>query len=598
MANRICPVIINCPCDDKGLQNTNSEDPDPLIFTGIGYTPAMTYRPQTLGQIDSSAIAQDCYGTAFSVASQEIADLIAEANAIACVNNGEGAGGAPLDPTPTGTTPTVPIPPGVPTPPPTKGRNILKGGGGGGGGGGEPRTSPFNPGSRPTSILPLHHWSCPQDTLVPEENVYTLLTSRAGVQYDFRISKGALPDGITLGTISLNSAALGGSAQFADPGLYSFTVQATFAGTQPGTTFVAGSVDDTYEVYGLTNNGSVPIIPRNVQFSYQLTAYGQAPLSWYIVEDDFPPGITMDASGLISGKVTDAECGKSYFPIVGYTDAKGRGCASEVPIVIEGMVFTNGDIPPIAQCASMTPFQFTTNPSGAVFTLIDGPDCLVVSSDGWLSGKMVEPVGIVYVHAEMPDNPACSADASFELTVTGVVDTNCASTIGELVWLGNVHGPGKIFSSGPGFVKMTISSIQCDGDCCYAGNDSGTVLCYLNNPCGAPYDIDVEVIASVSAGRCVTKDHMNVDGSGHVQVSSDQFSNSDFVNLNGNYIGGGASTHYVRTVASNPPHGFGTFPTTAACGLSFLSFHMDCQGPAGCAVEIRIAPITPPGLCP
>lgn len=602
MAKRICPVVINCPCDDTGLQNTNSEDPDPLIFTGIGYTPAMTYRPQTLGQIDSSAIAQDCYGTAFSVASQLIADLIAEANAIACVTNGDGAGGAPLDPNPTGTTPTVPIPPGVPTPPPTKGRNILKGGGGGGGGGGEPRTSPFNPGSRPTSILPLHHWSCPQDELVPEENVYTLTTSRAGVQYDFKISKGHLPTGITIETISLNSAALKGNALGANPGLYTFTVQATFAGTQPGTTFVAGSVDDTYEVYGLTNNGSVPIIPRNVQFSYQLTAYGQSPLSWYVVLDDFPPGFTMDANGLITGKATNAECGKEYFPIVGYTDAKGRGCVSEVPLIVEGLKFLNDPPEPADLCQDYIDpvtgidFQFLTDPPNATFTG-DVPKCLTLSANGILHGKIKETDQVIFdITAKVSDE--CTNSKRWIIPVLDPSgDYSCATAIADLVWIKQLT-PSNAFAVVNivgGKISVTMSNFCPPGDNCPDCSPARfTARAFICNPCGGNYTPTFQGSSSCGAGVCTSPSKSSY-GSCSVTVLN---YGSTIINNTAN-----ASISHAPVGNTQVYNLTNLFPIAnlTTCGVAaFIDIDMQISagGPASVTLDLILLPDYPTNMCP
>lgn len=92
--NRLCPVSIpteRCPGSDSPILNFSSELPDQLYFVGVGYTPYDPYAsPPLVGGTYTSA---DCYGVEFSVASQEIADLLAQANATICQGQNGGGGG-------------------------------------------------------------------------------------------------------------------------------------------------------------------------------------------------------------------------------------------------------------------------------------------------------------------------------------------------------------------------------------------------------------------------------------------------------------------------------------------------------------------------
>lgn len=78
-----CPVTIDCPGSDFPLENYSSEAPDHLYFAGPGYTPFNPYQPPPIGDPELFT-AHDCDGVAFSVLSQEIADLIAAINAQHC----------------------------------------------------------------------------------------------------------------------------------------------------------------------------------------------------------------------------------------------------------------------------------------------------------------------------------------------------------------------------------------------------------------------------------------------------------------------------------------------------------------------------------
>ena len=104
---RLCPVSIpteRCPGSDSPILNFSSELPDQLYFIGVGYTPYDPYAPNPIG--GGMYTAADCYGVEFSVASQEIADLLAQANATIC----QGQPSVPEAPV----APVVSVPP-VPT---------------------------------------------------------------------------------------------------------------------------------------------------------------------------------------------------------------------------------------------------------------------------------------------------------------------------------------------------------------------------------------------------------------------------------------------------------------------------------------------------
>src|ERR1035437_110464 len=99
--NRLCPVSIpteRCPGSDSPILNFSSELPDQLYFVGVGYTPYDPYASPPLA--GGTYTAANCYGVEFSVASQEIADLLAQANATICQGQngggGGGGGGAPV----------------------------------------------------------------------------------------------------------------------------------------------------------------------------------------------------------------------------------------------------------------------------------------------------------------------------------------------------------------------------------------------------------------------------------------------------------------------------------------------------------------------
>jgi hypothetical protein len=84
---RICGVgilVTDCPGSDSPILNFSSESPDRLFFFGTGYTPFNAWSPPRLGE---QYTAPNCLGVEFSVASQEIANLIARLNPVICLGN-------------------------------------------------------------------------------------------------------------------------------------------------------------------------------------------------------------------------------------------------------------------------------------------------------------------------------------------------------------------------------------------------------------------------------------------------------------------------------------------------------------------------------
>lgn len=466
---RACPTVVPCTGEDSPILNLSSEAPDPLIFTGIGYTPAVTYRPPVLGDVPGMAVAQDCYGTAFSVDSQEIADLLAQINAIACQDQARGAGGSPVDPTP--------IPGG--TPGTTPGRPTGKGGGGGGGGGGAENQRPTEGGGGGTirQLRPNNAWSCLNAEADPWSTLYTLEGARPGVNYQFSVTSGSLPPGITLQQVGLSSAHLVGTGTTA--GFYSFTIQAA----PQGTSIISAQTADTYAVFGITNP-NLPEAAIGVGYSYQLeTDGGTAPVT-FSAGAGFPTWATMSSSGLISGTPDDEACGREYsFPVT-ITDAEGGECTENLTLNVAGLQIL-GDPPPGTVCNVYGPFQFTTVPNGAVFSG-SVPAGLTLDPDGTVHGTLCEQNGRFNIHAEMFDNPDCSGDRDFRINSTPPV--GCPNHPNDLAWTLVPVAPwgAGIFNGSGGSV-----SASCTGFWDISGGG-----------CGAPTASQQKVVATAQMQNC------------------------------------------------------------------------------------------------
>ena len=83
--NRPCQIAlpqVACPGSDSPLLNYSAEASDQLYFYGTMYSPFPPWNPAVIG--GGTFVASDCSGTTFSVASQEVADLLALANSETC----------------------------------------------------------------------------------------------------------------------------------------------------------------------------------------------------------------------------------------------------------------------------------------------------------------------------------------------------------------------------------------------------------------------------------------------------------------------------------------------------------------------------------
>lgn len=584
--NRLCPTYINCICDDSGVLNTSSEAPDPLIFTGIGYTPNYVDRPPVLGPIESLAVAQDCYGVSFSVQSQEIADLLAEINAQFCVTSGGGAGGTPLTPgiAPSRTTPGN--------------RLSIRGGGGGGGGGGESQTPVAPIGGTAPTMKPLHAWCCPEDELVAVENSYTVPNSRAGVDYVFSIASGSLPDGITLKKVSMNTAGLDGMPDADVIGKFNFVVQAEIPATENTPRFIVGTVSDTFEVLGFTNGDVIPEIPRGAPFSFQLTAYGTAPLTFTALDDQWPNGISLGADGEISGTATNADCGKIFQPIVAFADASGRGCQAQIELDVQGLIFLNR--PPNGTLCAVykdpstgLDFQFLTDPPATEFSGTVPCGLTLDSVTGVVSGTLKGENGLFNVSAKADSvtyGEECHGELLYGIEITNPDD--CANQIKDLNWAATIASGivGHNMDGGSG--SINLSSVGYILPACSNGTTSTIQVRSgkLKN-CGAAYSGTINISWDPVPYAC-TQVPPYGSGTYHNYGSISVISGAgNFTNWSINWIpsvGISAGTHSI-------PYNLGA--SVPCPGSYFAAISVSLTGGGSLTVSVDIVPDSNPADC-
>jgi hypothetical protein len=374
--------------------NISSEAPDPLLFAGIGWDPYNPFAIPPLG--GGQYISNDCFNITYSAISQALADLLAANNAALCMPGPPGVPNPPLPPWPplpafpdfnwtppvfvppdlnyqqfanerqeatascpngaiftyaveAGTLLSSPIPPElgpimvqllnaqamafalqqvwamrvcievplnnrvlptIPTTPPL------------------PPSPPGSPPSGPNgpSLAANPAWCCFGEALDPIENTYSL--GHGSAAFTFSVGSGMLAPGTSLVQINPRTAEITGTPSA--PGVYIYTIIAV----QNGNPTVSVKVTDTLKVFGLMTS-SLPNGAVGTPYSEQLaTAGGTAPVTFALV-GTLPDGLTLSATGLISG--TPTTDGTSSFTVQ-FTDSEGGTCQEDLSITVATIV--------------------------------------------------------------------------------------------------------------------------------------------------------------------------------------------------------------------------------------------------------------------
>jgi len=430
---RLCPITITpCPGTEEAVLNLSSEAPDPMIFTGIGFTNYNPYQPPALGT-NGQFIQQGCYGLATSALSQIDADALAAYDAAVCQRAQSGlpgivAGGTSV---PGGAGSTAAGAGGGPS-------HVGSRGGGGGGGSGryEPTAPPSGGGQAQYSIAPLYPFMCAgvAPTNVP---TYKVVGANAALyQWTFT---GNPPPSLSLVPSGNNSAQLSGIPS--SPGNFTYTVTATMS---VGGVPVTVSTQDTVQILGITNALN-ETHTYDDQISYQYNAAGgQSPYAYALAQGEvLPNGLSLSASGLLSGQLK-SECGDFKFKVQ-VTDAKGRSCQSQSDIKV-----TVGDITILdgKQCQTYVGDNLNDYlgnlPIATSWASSNIPDCLILSASGQITGIPIKSGNQTFqATATFPDHTQCV----FNVHINVVADGNpVATNIDDLVWTGDAFGTGSTIS--------------------------------------------------------------------------------------------------------------------------------------------------------
>lgn len=268
--------------------------------------------------------------------------------------------------------------------------------------------------------------SCPVITLTPatltnaiKGTAYSATFNAAGGNspYTWSISSGALPSGLSLSS----SGVLSGSVTAA-PGTYSFTVRVLDASNCSATQAMTLAVVCPVLTMSPTTLSSVA---QNSVFSQQFTASGgTAPYTYSRPSGTFPGGISLSASGLLSGTVTGAP--GNYTFVIRATDANGCVIDNSInwTITCPTLTLTPSSIPAATQYTAYAAQTLAASNGSAPYawsftgTL---PTGMILSSGGILSGTPSSAPGTYNVTITATDTNGCSQAGVYSIVV------NCPS---------------------------------------------------------------------------------------------------------------------------------------------------------------------------
>ena len=534
--NRPCPITITqCPGGDNPTLNTSSEAPDPLIFTGIGFTQYNPYSPPPL-DTNGQNIQQSCYGTATSEVSQSLADLIAAAASEACAsglggivggtaggvgstNSGAGGGAA----------------------------GVGAGGGGGGGGAGAGGSKSGIPPTGQDSIKPLNPFLCIEVTpTTPATYVVTGPDSRA----DWTFS-GAPPAGMAFSKVRNNACQLTGTPTTA--GTFPFVLTATL--TQNSALTI--QCNDTLNVIGISDfpiqpdsnshtgySVTLPPASANVPFSDELSATGGRGAITFTADPDYPPPywVTIASDGTISGTPPSSAAGTANYFDVDMKDSGGHICIQTVNLPVKCSVFCSSGqtpCPPNGTVCQPYTCEFSCSVSGATFSGTV-PDGLSISSSGFVTGCPLTPgPGNFDITATLPNGQTCQG--SFSCTMAAIPGDSVAKSPASMLWTtsgATIQGSGFVSSSlngAGGSVTFICNGNQLPGNALgsVAQSWSSAINSCLGSLCPAQtYDVSVKYSWSPSSnspnpnGSAISQLNWNFAGaSGDATQTSYLFTN-------------------------------------------------------------------------
>jgi hypothetical protein len=256
------------------------------------------------------------------------------------------------------------------------------------------------------------------------------LTATGSTPITYAVQSGTIPAGLTLSS----SGVISGTPTTA--AAYSFTVRATNSGGIDDQLFT-GSVSPAV-VAPTIQTAAIDFMRASTPFSQQMLATGDQPITWSVFSGTLPTGVTLSATGVLSGTPTTTT---SYSFTIRATNSAG---SNDKAFTIRPWMAMNPSM--TAGRSSGTPYQYGYRDSGGITGSLNParvycpPGNPAVSPTGWMtyalynSGSNQEVI-ISYYNGTNWTNPgkACWTSCDFGGTVG-----SCNSADATYSWTGNV----------------------------------------------------------------------------------------------------------------------------------------------------------------
>ena len=239
--------------------------------------------------------------------------------------------------------------------------------------------------------------------------------------YTWSVIDGSLPPGISLRTDLVppfpSSAGAGLIGVATTPGDYAFTLRVTSGGE---TADQASTLRVTS--LGVKDSAQLPDAFVGTFYSYTLTAVGNAgPVTWANTDPSsfpVPPGLTLSASGELSGTPTTAGNYMTSLGLTDGTDTVFRGLGLRVSAI---EITTPGVLPNATQNAAYAASIAASGGSMPYTFFASGlPNGLSMNTAGGISGTVSTSAGKYSVNVTATDATAVSVTKTMSINVVGV----------------------------------------------------------------------------------------------------------------------------------------------------------------------------------